>query len=365
VNQILTVQDNLGKGTSAIVHSVKCRRILLARKTIYTNKHFTKRQAIEEVAHLTRLKHSHIVRLIGTYTWKKELSILMYPVADYNLTTFLDILDNASVDERSWVVMATASFSFFACLSSALEYIHRSFTKHMDIKPHNILVRKSRQNNGRIGPDVFKVYISDFGIARSYQSLEATNTDGYTLCTKKYAAPEVAQQDFRGLPADIFSLGCVFIELFATLHSINAENLLAPGKRFHLEAEAYTQYSKARTRRNLCLRTEDDSKLTLRQRIDARLNTGPDGSYYRHVESLSALLKSIRWHGYQDPTLNMATCYTLLEMISIAPEDRPTAQELVRQFPGKACCGAGPDELDIAVPTIEEEDDIEDEFEEQ
>jgi serine/threonine protein kinase len=177
VNQILTVQDNLGKGTSAIVHSVKCRRILLARKTIYTNKHFTKRQAIEEVAHLTRLKHSHIVRLIGTYTWKKELSILMYPVADYNLTTFLDILDNASVDERSWVVMATASFSFFACLSSALEYIHRSFTKHMDIKPHNILVRKSRQNNGRIGPDVFKVYISDFGIARSYQSLEATNTD--------------------------------------------------------------------------------------------------------------------------------------------------------------------------------------------
>jgi serine/threonine protein kinase len=368
VNQILTVHDTLGKGASAIVHSVKCRRILLARKTIYTNKRFTKRQAVEEVAHLTRLKHSHIVRLIGTYTWKTELSILMYPVADYNLTTFLDVLDKASVDESSWVAMARSSLDFFACLSSALEHIHATFTKHMDIKPQNILVRTNRQRiTDRAGFDIYKVYIADFGIAKTYQSLEATETDGHTAFTKKYAAPEVARQDFRGLPADIFSLGCVFLELFATLyHSINAESLsTTPAYLFVVRSEGSSQYNKAKHKAKADLSANDDARITLRRQMDAKLNTGPDSSYHRHIESLSELFNSIEWHNYQWPTLNINTCQTILQMISFAPEQRPTAQRLVQQFPGKACCGAGPDELDVTVSTIDEEDESDDEMEEQ
>jgi hypothetical protein len=108
INQLLAVQDTLGMGVSAIVHSVKCRRILLARKTVHTNRRFTKQQAMEEVAHLARLNHAHVVRLIGTYTWKRDLMILMYPVADHNLSTFLDVLSNATVPLNVWAFMSAS-----------------------------------------------------------------------------------------------------------------------------------------------------------------------------------------------------------------------------------------------------------------
>ena len=56
--------------------------------------------------------------------------------------------------------------------------------------------------------------MTDFGISRSYRELELADTDGPTSFTWKYAAPEVIQQDLRGLSADIFSLGCVLTEMY-------------------------------------------------------------------------------------------------------------------------------------------------------
>jgi len=65
----------------------------------------------------------------------------------------------------------------------------------------------------------WKMYIADFGIARSYPTLEDSETEGPTMFTRKYAAPEVVDRDTRGLPADIFSLGCVYVEMATVLAS--------------------------------------------------------------------------------------------------------------------------------------------------
>jgi serine/threonine protein kinase len=92
INKLLTVEKSLGSGSVGFVHKVKCRCISMARKTVYTKQHFTKDQAIREVVYMTRLKHSHIIRLIGTYVWIKEFCILMYPVANSNLEMFLEYL---------------------------------------------------------------------------------------------------------------------------------------------------------------------------------------------------------------------------------------------------------------------------------
>jgi hypothetical protein len=82
LNDILEVRDNLSSTRTAVAQSVKCRRILLARKTITCSKQtMTKEEAITEVSHLTGLNHAHILRIIGTYVKGHELSILLYPVA--------------------------------------------------------------------------------------------------------------------------------------------------------------------------------------------------------------------------------------------------------------------------------------------
>jgi serine/threonine protein kinase len=85
-------------------------------------------------------------------------------------------------------------------------FIHERLARHMDIKPQNILVRRL---SGRLA----QVYITDFGSSTQYLSEEEAETDGFSPFTRHYAAQEVVLQEPRGFPADIFSLGCVFLEM--------------------------------------------------------------------------------------------------------------------------------------------------------
>lgn len=204
----------LGCSGSAIVQNVQCRRIQLARKTIRCNKKFTKEMAITEVEHLQSAQHRHVVRLVGTYTFKRSLAILLYPAAKWNLDEFLDELS----DQLPLPVQfADALRTFFGCLTNGMSFIHDLSIKHMDIKPKNILVHVVRGRH--------QAFIADFGIARAYASAEQSNTGSLTSFTPIYAAPEVAAQGERDLSADIFSLGCVFLEILAVLSSSETLNL--------------------------------------------------------------------------------------------------------------------------------------------
>jgi tRNA A-37 threonylcarbamoyl transferase component Bud32 len=205
----LQLKKVLGHSASAIVESVQCRRILLARKTVKCNRHLTKENVVVEVEHLQRLQHWHIIRVVGTYTLRKNLSILLYPSADQNLEEFMDDVMELTPENPRHALHVMPMF--FGCLSNAISFIHSNNVKHMDIKPKNILVRQIN--------DYFKVYVADFGIARAYKSAAESFTDSPTSFTRTYAAPEVMMQDTRGYPADIFSLGCVFMEMFASMIS--------------------------------------------------------------------------------------------------------------------------------------------------
>ncbi|KAF2811501.1 uncharacterized protein BDZ99DRAFT_276448 [Mytilinidion resinicola] len=81
----LTLEKALGHSATALVESVRCRRIRLARKTVMVSRRLTKEEVIKEVENLQRLKHPHVIRVVGTYTLPRKLSILLYPVAEFTL----------------------------------------------------------------------------------------------------------------------------------------------------------------------------------------------------------------------------------------------------------------------------------------
>lgn len=173
--------------------------------------------ALSEVQHLQNLRHAHIVQLVGTYLQGRNLSILMYPAADCDLKTFLeetaDVFQEVLFDTtRRMPFLLTAC----RCLASAVSYVHDHTTKHMDIKPQNILIGTKKSSIRRYGPD-WHVYLADFGLSRSFASQDHSQTDGPTAKTPKYCAPEVYEHDSRGRSADIFSLGCVFTEIVTIL----------------------------------------------------------------------------------------------------------------------------------------------------
>lgn len=208
----------LGHSASAIVESVLCRRIRLARKKIQCSRRLSKEDAIDEVRHLQHIQHSHVVRVVGTYTIMRYLAILLYPVAQWNLEEFMDDADLIPIVHRQ---RDLALSTFFSCLTHTISFLHANYVKHMDIKPKNILIRQTASSNSH--RSCYKVYLADFGIARAYQSTVEAETDSPTLYTRTYAAPEVVRQEFRGFSADIFSLGCVFIEMAAAILSLDKD----------------------------------------------------------------------------------------------------------------------------------------------
>ncbi|KAH0566007.1 hypothetical protein GP486_000598 [Trichoglossum hirsutum] len=194
---------------SSSVDSVKCRRIRLARKSIRCPRHQKMEELLTEVKHLNRLHHPHIVQLVGTYILGNTLAILLYPVAEYTLDTYMKKCYSGE-DESKEMLLVLEKFP--RCLAMTVKYIHSTNTIHMDIKPQNVLVRKRRNSEEK-----YRVYIADFGISRLYADTADTETDGQTPFTKRYCAPEAASRERRGMSADIYSLGCVFAEIFTTL----------------------------------------------------------------------------------------------------------------------------------------------------
>ncbi|KAH7413941.1 kinase-like domain-containing protein [Phaeosphaeria sp. MPI-PUGE-AT-0046c] len=152
---------------------------------------------IAEIEVLKRLQHYHVVEFVGSYTDAKYIGLIMSPVANCDLATYIDTLAPAGHEELR---------TFFGCLATALEFLHSQNVRHKDIKPGNILVSKG------------KVLLTDFGLALDFKDATGSTTTGMVNGrTPRYCAPEVATHQARNTMSDIWSLGVVFLEMLVIL----------------------------------------------------------------------------------------------------------------------------------------------------
>ncbi|KFY86828.1 hypothetical protein V498_07380, partial [Pseudogymnoascus sp. VKM F-4517 (FW-2822)] len=70
---------------------------------------------IAEIEILKRLNHHHIVEFVGSYTDPRFMGLIMSPVADMDLSTYLEGVDTSRHMELR---------TFFGCLARALEFLH-------------------------------------------------------------------------------------------------------------------------------------------------------------------------------------------------------------------------------------------------
>lgn len=197
--------NKLGDGGSGTVDRVRSK---LSRK-IYVRKRLNRQKTFEEstkalkffkreVDALKRLKHRHLVRYVGSYTDPQFVGIIMEPVADSDLRVFLN---QKSFHPAEYDCIREA----FGCLCTAIMYLQEKKIRHKDIKPENILVKQR------------KVYITDFGIARDWLAqVKSTTTGEIGPISMAYAAPEVVAKEPRSTSADIWSLGCVYLDMIVS-----------------------------------------------------------------------------------------------------------------------------------------------------
>lgn len=154
----------------------------------------------------------------------------MLPVADMNLQTFLE---KADLDDTSRSFLRP----FFGCLTSALSYLHDNRIRHKDIKPSNVLIKHDQ------------VYLTDFGTSLDWSGCDNSTTETALPTTPRYCAPEVMAFVERNTSSDIWSLGCVFLEMWTVLkrHTLDGlkTHMSAHGthvKEYHHNLEAVASW---------------------------------------------------------------------------------------------------------------------------
>lgn len=100
-------------------------------------------------------------------------------------------------------------------VADGLGIAHDQGIVHRDVKPENILISPAGQAK-----------LADFGLARGGDASVLT-TDGQTLGTPYYMAPEACTGDDVGPAADVYSLGATWYHLLAGLPPLRAGTALA------------------------------------------------------------------------------------------------------------------------------------------
>lgn len=210
---------NLGHGHSGTVEEVRDRNTnkIYARKTIrITGSRANKAEQTtvfrNEVNIIRGLEsHCHIISVYATYVTKRDFGILLEPVASQGdleefLAEFVREMEDVGTTSPRVLAMTPVLKRGLGCLAAGLAFMHAKRIRHKDIKPRNILV-----HNG-------KVMYTDFGYSFDSNGFTRSTTEGRpNYLTRRYSAPEVLEHEQRNSKSDVYSLGCVFIDMLSAL----------------------------------------------------------------------------------------------------------------------------------------------------
>ena len=174
-----------------------------ARKHIFSNSdkpsNVIAREVRNEVAIMQKLRHLHIATVLFYLKEENGYSIFTLPVADYDLRRFLSVCTGLNYPHD----LTKELRSWFGCLLDALAFAHKMQILHKDIKPSNILIKNNEP------------FLSDFGLAQDLAEYNHSPPhDRKVQGSLVYRAPEVGSNGIPDRSSDVFSLGCVYSEMF-------------------------------------------------------------------------------------------------------------------------------------------------------
>ncbi|OAL05261.1 kinase-like protein [Phaeosphaeriaceae sp. SRC1lsM3a] len=159
-----------------------------------------------EVGVMRQVDHHHCVRFVGSYTDMDHINILSTPVADIDLAAFLDV----PIHDRERRIL----YRGFGCLCGAINYLHKRNIRHEDLKPQNVLIHGDN------------ILLTDFGFSLDFSDDSMSTTTGRpSAWTIRYSAPEVLDFEPRNRATDIWSLGCVLLEMVSAFNGTGLSDL--------------------------------------------------------------------------------------------------------------------------------------------
>ncbi|GAA99786.1 uncharacterized protein L969DRAFT_95699 [Mixia osmundae IAM 14324] len=207
IMSMYTKDKRVGEGTYATVFEGRQlstgRRIAIKKIKAGQFKDGLDMSALREVKYLRELRHPNVIELLDVFSSKANLNLVLeYLNADLEMIIKDRSLVFQSGDIKSWMLMTM----------KGLEFCHRNFVLHRDMKPNNLLISSE---------GVLK--IADFGLARDYAEPGRPMTS--QVVTRWYRAPELLfGSKAYGDAVDNWAAGCIFAELMLRTPYLPGDN---------------------------------------------------------------------------------------------------------------------------------------------
>ncbi|KAJ7281957.1 kinase-like domain-containing protein [Mycena rebaudengoi] len=178
--------QKVGEGTYAVVYRGReastNRKVAIKKIKVGLFKDGLDMSAIRE----------NVIELLDVFSSKTNLNLVL---------EFLDSDLEIIIKDRSLVFLPADIKSWMAMTFRGLEFCHRNWILHRDLKPNNLLIASDGQ-----------LKIADFGLARDFAD------PGYKMTcqviTRWYRPPELLFGcRYYSTAVDVWSVGCIFAEL--------------------------------------------------------------------------------------------------------------------------------------------------------
>ncbi len=222
------VEALLGQGGMAAVYQAEDARSgrRVAIKLIHS--HLASQKSIQEAfmqeaAHIARLTHPNVVRVISFERVDDELLLVMELATGGNLRQYIK-----RMAESAEPIPLLHAVDVIVQLANAIQYAHQQGMSHRDLKPENVVLHPFTSAPGLFP---FRPLITDFGLAQLNAADENAITD-QPMGTYAYMSPEQTLAEKIDTRTDIYSLGIMLYELTVGQLPFKPQTI-AEAARFH------------------------------------------------------------------------------------------------------------------------------------
>ncbi|KAI6177041.1 Mitogen-activated protein kinase [Aphelenchoides bicaudatus] len=252
-------------------------------------------RAYRELSVLQLHNHPNLIRALDIYTPANSVQSLK---EIYIVTEFMDQTLRDSIKYKTELTHGQISFLVYQILAG-LNYLKKMGIVHRDLKPENILTNLKCQ-----------LKIIDFGLAREQvDSIMTTH-----VVTAQYRAPDIFLMPHYSYKSDMWSVGCIFVELFTKktlFYGVNCEDRWE--QNYVLWKQMVDKFGKM---------PEDFWKRT-RASVPPKFKTYSDESR----SELTKLIRSNQFPQEEKPILTNESALKLIEhMLVIDPDEREDSE---------------------------------------
>ncbi|KAH7317938.1 kinase-like domain-containing protein [Rhexocercosporidium sp. MPI-PUGE-AT-0058] len=225
VRELHSAERRPSQVSSLPTNGLECPYIFAAVKRLHSIDENKFKSEIEMLKELRRHPHDHLVRLLATFRWNKRY-YLLFPYADSNLREYwrANPVPVFTYDNVFWVLQQCRAITSGLYVVHEQRYTHASsgnsnhnkqcrYGRHGDLKAENILWFRK-------GSEFGQLVIADFGLMDCHELSTRSDipADGITG-SPSYEPPELTLHGSISRSYDIWTLGCLYLELITWLVS--------------------------------------------------------------------------------------------------------------------------------------------------